>query len=383
MPKLLNAFQGAFFGLILLAMLRGITACQPSSQQQMERSSPIEALTSTADTAGFARALEPRVFHFPEDAGPHPEFQTEWWYYTGHLHNAAGRRFGYQLTFFRRGLAPKTVLHLKDWPTEQMYFAHFTVSDIENQRFYPFERWQRGSIELAGAQAEPFAVWLDHWRVAGDPEGEVTLEASAAGVDLNLRLQSLKPAVLQGEQGLSQKSAGVGNASYYYSRTRLASEGTLRLPDESQELSVRGTSWLDREWSTSVLSQKQAGWDWFSLHLPGNQELMLYQLRLKSGGVDSFSSGTFVNAEGKSTHLKVDDFSIEPTANWRSPETGITYPSGWVVKVPAQQLELHIEPLMKNQELPLSFVYWEGAVQVRNAAGESLGEGYVELTGYD
>ena len=217
----------------------------------------------------------------------------------------------------------------------------------------------------------------------GRPEGEVTLKASAAGVDLNLRLQSLKPVVLQGEQGLSQKSAGVGNASYYYSRTRLASEGTLRLPDESQELSVRGTSWLDREWSTSVLSQEQSGWDWFSLHLPGNQELMLYQLRLKSGGVDSFSSGTFVNAEGKSTHLKVDDFSIEPTANWRSPETGITYPSGWVVKVPAQQLELHIEPLMKNQELPLSFVYWEGAVQVRNAAGESLGEGYVELTGYD
>ena len=172
MAKLLNAFQGAFFGLILMAILQGITACQPSSQQQMERSSPIEALTSTTDTAGFARALEPRVFRFPEDAGPHPEFQTEWWYYTGHLHNAAGRRFGYQLTFFRRGLAPKTALNLEDWPTEQMYFAHFTVSDIENQRFYPFERWQRGSIELAGAQVKPFAVWLDHWRVSGDPKGK-------------------------------------------------------------------------------------------------------------------------------------------------------------------------------------------------------------------
>lgn len=382
MPKLLNPFYRCFFTGVILCLSLSLSHCAPA-KQRVESTSPIEALTTTQSTEGFSRALEPRPFRFPQDAGPHPDFQTEWWYYTGNLSDAEGRPFGFQLTFFRRALAPTTALQNNDWPTEQIYFAHFTVSDIKNQRFYPFERWQRGSIALAGAQAEPFRVWLDHWQIQGNPEGEVTLSAQAEGVDLQLRLNPLKPMVLQGDSGLSQKSGGVGNASYYYSRTRLASAGTLRLPGESDAFEVSGLSWLDREWSTSVLSREQTGWDWFSLQLPQQQELMLYQLRLKEGGVDRFSSGTFIDTQGVPHALTAKDFTIEPTATWVSPETGIRYPSAWQLKVPAHNLALKVKPLMNNQELPLSFTYWEGAVEIHNMQNAPLGKGYVELTGYD
>ena len=382
MPKLLNALSHGFFSVLVLCLSLALSHCAPAGQRT-ESTSPIEALTTTQNTEGFARALKPRAFRFPQDAGPHPDFQTEWWYYTGNLSDAQGRAFGFQLTFFRRALAPVTTLQPNDWPTEQVYFAHFTVSDIKNQRFYPFERWQRGSIDLAGAQAEPFRVWLHHWQIQGDPQGEVTLSAKADGVDLQLRLKPLKPLVLQGDRGLSQKSGGAGNASYYYSRTRLASAGTLRLPGESTVFAVNGLSWLDREWSTSVLSREQSGWDWFSLQLPQQQELMLYQLRRKEGGVDRFSSGTFIDAEGTSHPLKAKDFTIEATDTWVSPETGIRYPSAWQLKVPAHQLSLKVKPLMNNQELPLSFTYWEGAVEIQNMQNATLGRGYVELTGYD
>jgi predicted secreted hydrolase len=381
MPKLLNPLYRCFLLAVTLCLSLSLSHCAPP-KQRVESTSPIEALTTTQSTEGFSRALAPRVFRFPQDAGPHPDFQTEWWYYTGNLADAEGRPFGFQLTFFRRALAPVKAVQAGDWPTEQIYFAHFTVSDIKNQRFYPFERWQRGSIDLAGAQAEPFRVWLDHWQIQGDPGGEVTLSAKAEGVDLQLRLSPLKPLVLQGNRGLSQKSGGAGNASYYYSRTRLASAGTLRLPGEPAEFNVRGLSWLDREWSTSVLSQEQTGWDWFSLQLPQQQELMLYQLRLKEGGVDRFSSGTFIDTQGVPHVLTAKDFTIEVTDTWTSPDTGIRYPSAWQLKVPAHDLELKVKPLMNNQELPLSFTYWEGAVAIQNMQNAPLGKGYVELTGY-
>ena len=370
MPKIFWKMTLCWFLLNL-----SLSGCRSQAPKQ-SRNAAIEALSEAPSVEGFQRALKPRPFSFPADDGPHPDFQTEWWYYTGHLHSAA-RRFGYQFTIFRRGLLPGADTTPDDWTTHQIYFAHFTLSDIEQQRFYPFERWERGALGLAGAQAKPFKVWLNHWALSGDPQKQVQLRAETPEIGLQLNLKPLKPEVLQGNQGLSKKNAGEGNASYYYSRSRIQSQGQVRVQD--QTFAVTGESWLDREWSTSVLSAEQQGWDWFSLQLNDGRELMLYQLRLKNGRLDAYSSGTLIDPQGQSRALQSQDFEIRPVNYWTSPKTGVRYPSGWELKVKPAQLRLQVRPLMPHQELPLSFTYWEGAVEV---LGDVQGKGYVELTGY-
>lgn len=358
----------------LLALL---LACQPPVRPQ--RASAIEALSSQSGNAGFARALRPRPFVFPQDAGPHPDFQTEWWYYTGHLRTPVGRDFGYQLTFFRRGLKPGEAPKGNAWATHQIYFAHLALSDLQNQQFYSHERWSRGSLGLAGAQAVPYRVWLQNWQVEALPDGSTALQAQTADFALRLKLNARKPVVLHGQAGLSQKSPEVGNASYYYSQTRLASEGSLSIKGEN--LAVKGLSWLDREWSTSVLSKAQVGWDWFSLQLADGRELMLYQLRNRDNAKDPISSGTLIDKTGKTTPIKASDFQIAVLGHWKSPQTGVVYPAVWQLSLPKHALNLTLKPLQKDQELRLSFAYWEGAVEV---SGPGLsGKGYVELTGYD
>ncbi len=363
-----------------------LSACTPPETPQ--RANAIEALSSQSGSAGFARAFKPRPFVFPQDGGPHPDFQTEWWYYTGHLSTSVGRDFGYQLTFFRRGLKPGQAPKGNAWASHQLYFAHLALSDLQNQQFYAQERWQRGSLGLAGAQAQPFRVWLQNWQVQTLPDGSTDLQAQNQDFELRLKLRSLKPVVLHGQAGLSQKSPQAGNASYYYSQTRLQSEGSLKL--KAENWAVKGQSWLDREWSTSVLSKQQVGWDWFSLQLDDGRELMLYQLRNRDPGKNSnernqrkdpISSGSLIDKDGKTTPIKASDFQIEVLGQWKSPHTGVVYPSGWRLLLPKYALNLELQPRQKDQELRLSFAYWEGAVQVRGA-GQS-GKGYVELTGYE
>lgn len=372
------------FRSVLVCVLSGLAlcvgaGCRPAAPPAEGGLSAIDALSQTPESTGFARALTPRPFQFPADDGPHPAFQTEWWYYTGNLTSTgpSPRDFGYQLTFFRRALTPSQAATSPDWTAQQLYFAHFTLSDIAGGVFYPFERWSRGAIGLAGAQAAPHRVWLENWEVSGEPTRSLQLRAQAEEIDLQLTLVPLKPPVLQGNAGLSQKSGGVGNASYYYSRPRLRSQGELRIG--AQRWPVRGESWLDREWSTSVLSKEQAGWDWFSLQLTDGRELMLYQLRIRAGGIDSHSAGSLIAADGSSQTLKASDFTITPTDTWTSPRSGVRYPSGWQVEIPSAGLSLAITPRLRDQELPLALTYWEGAVQV---AGSQTGRGYVELTGY-
>ncbi|HEX6902431.1 MAG TPA: lipocalin-like domain-containing protein [Thermoanaerobaculia bacterium] len=333
---------------------------------------------------GYARALEPRNFSFPADHGPHPEFRTEWWYYTGNLETAEGRRFGFQLTFFRSALAPEMPARESEWATRQAWLAHFTVSDVEGERFRSFERWSRGAAGLAGARTEPFRVWLKDWsaQAAEDPMFPMRLQASAEDVALDLSLRQGKPPVLQGERGLSRKSAEPGNASYYYSLTRMPAEGTVRLGKE--RFQVTGLAWMDREWSTSFLGADQVGWDWFALQLSDGSDLMLYQLRRKDGTIDPASSGNVVEADGGSVPLSSKDFSIEPLSRWTSPRSGAAYPARWRVRVPSAELDLEIQPLLADQELDVSFRYWEGAVAVTGTRrGRPVqGRGYVELTGY-
>lgn len=362
------------FALIVSAylILRG-----SENRSDREGMSAGEAL-SDGDTEGFQKAIGKRDFVFPEDFGPHDLYQTEWWYYTGNLVDDSGRRFGYQLTFFRRAIMPQMPDRESKWASNQIYFAHFALSDISGEKFHAYERWSRATLGLAGAETEPLRVWVGDWYV-GKKDGTFVIKAEDENIAVDLNLDPVKPIVLQGNEGLSQKSDEPGNASYYFSQTRLETTGTVSL--KGNDFRVRGTSWLDREWSTSALGKNQEGWDWFSFQLDDGREVMLYQLRLKDGGVDSHSSGTLIRKDGTVVHLDADDFTIEVLDRWESPHTGILYPSRWRVSIPDYGISLDIVPYLSDQELVLSFVYWEGAVRV---SGDGVsGSGYVELTGYE
>ncbi len=340
------------------------------------------------ELAGFARADRPREFRFPDDHGPHPAYRTEWWYYTGNLKSAAGRHFGFQLTFFRTALKAPTdrVERTSAWGTQDVYMAHFALSDVATPRFYTFQRLSRAALGLAGASAVPFRVWLEDWSVTGEtaagPSVSMQLSAEEQDVALRLRLRPEKPLVLHGHNGLSQKGAAAGQASYYYSFTRLRSAGVLRLGDE--EFQVQGLSWLDREWSTSVLGEALQGWDWFALQLTNGQELMVYQVRQHSGRIHPLSSGTLVAADGTPQTLTSADFQIEALQTWRSPTDGTVYPAKWRLRIPGEAIDLTITPYMADQEMHTLIRYWEGAVRAQGTIqGRPLaGDGYVELTGY-
>ncbi len=367
--------------ILLLAIAAAFTSCQePASQPRASLS--LDGALRAADDRGYAKALAPREFHFPADHGPHPEFRTEWWYYTGNLATAEGRRFGFQLTFFRSALAPESLKRASAWATRQAWLAHFTVSDVDGKQFHSFERWSRGAVGLAGAQAAPFKVWVKDWTAEGAPVLPMHLKAAEGDVAIDLLLQAGKPPVLQGDHGLSRKGAEPGNASYYYSLTRMPAAGTVRVGGE--KFQVTGDAWMDREWSTSSLAAGQVGWDWFALQLADGSDLMLYRLRRNDGSADPASSGTAIAHDGSSRLLALADFQVESRGVWRSPRSGARYPESWRIRVPGEGLDLDVRPLLADQELDVSIRYWEGAVEVSGTrrGAPVRGYGYVELTGY-
>ncbi|BAU47380.1 hydrolase [Sulfurifustis variabilis] len=332
------------------------------------------------DTDGYARAEQPRPFRFPVDHGPHPGYRSEWWYFTGNLADAGGRRFGYELALFRFALAPGEAQRSSRWAARQVYMGHLALTDAGAQRFQYEERFARAALGLAGARGAPFRVWIEDWSVEGDGF-PWRLAAAGEGFALDLALDPLKPVVLQGDNGLSRKGAGAGNASYYYSIPRLATEGTITVGSVAH--TVRGESWLDREWSTSALEEGQAGWDWFGLQLDDGHELMVYRLRRRDGSVDPHSAGTLIAPDGTPLPLSDTDVRVDVLESWTSPRGG-TYPARWRFAVPAVDLTLEIEPVLDDQELDVTPRYWEGAVEIRGERkGQRItGRGYVELTGY-
>lgn len=337
------------------------------------------------DVEGYERAYGPRQFTFPEDHGPHPGYRTEWWYLTGNLATAEGREFGYQLTFFRNALAADAPERQSAWATDQVYMAHFAVTDVETNRFHAFDRFGRGALGLAGAEREPFRVWLEDWKLESlGPEG-VPFRARAAEGDvaIDFILEAGKPPVLQGEEGLSQKGPEPGNASYYYSFTRMPTRGTIRIGET--EFEVTGASWMDREWSTSALGGDQVGWDWFSLQLDDGRDLMYFQIRQSDGRPDEYSTGSLVGVDGaKERALRAGDAELRVLDHWTSPRDGTRYPARWRLTIPTEALDLTITPVIPDQELNLAVRYWEGAVRVAGTAGGRPigGQGYVEMTGY-
>lgn len=339
----------------------------------------IAALSAHSDGAGFARALEPRNFVFPRDHASHNNFRSEWWYFTGHLHDAKARPWGFQLTLFRFELSAQQTATSSKWRTPQVLLGHFALTDIAGQQFHAFERLSRALPAIAGTGVTPPSVWLDDWRIEQQGEHGWHLRAGQDGVEIELDLAPTSAVVLQGEAGLSRKSSAAGNASYYYSLPRLAARGQVRLADGTHP--VEGLAWLDREWSTSALSREQAGWDWFAVQLDDGGSLMFYRLRHRKPGHDTFSAGTYVDSRGVQHALRANDVTIDVLGEWHSAKSGRDYPQGWRLRVSSAALDLTLIPRLADQEWRARFHYWEGAVSVTQA-GQPAGLGYVELTGY-
>ncbi len=377
-------WKGAFCAaLLVLAALLALRQAQNRTRGALEEGglSVSQALGGSADP-GYFRAEKPRRFTFPADHGPHPGFRNEWWYFTGNLTGADGRRFGYQLTFFSTALTPHAAKRGSAWGANDVFMAHFAVTDVNGKRFHFAERFSRAALGLAGAAGDPFAVHLEDWsarQFKARPWG-VRLSAADRDMAIDLDLTAVKPEILNGEGGLSRKSATTGNASYYYSIPRLSTAGVIRVGGE--RFTVNGLSWLDREWSTSALESGQVGWDWFALHLEDGRDLMFYQLRRRDGSSDPFSGGTLVAADGGTRTLRREDVQLEVASWWTSPASGARYPALWTLRVPSAHLALEVVPRLPDQELRTGFRYWEGAVAIKGLQGSPNGSGYLEMTGY-
>lgn len=360
------------YGLFAAGLLHGCSDREPAAASALQ----LEEVLGGGNTEGFMRAEAPRAFVFPEDHGPHPGFRNEWWYLTGNLQTAAGRRFGYQVTFFSAAMRPpQTTGADSAWDSAHLWMAHFAITDVEAGTHEARERFSRANPGLAGAQVTPFKVWLEDWTLAGNGNDfPWRLQVKDQNLALNLDLTNAKPPALQGEQGLSQKSPAAGNASYYYSLTRMPSSGVLTIGNETFQVS--GNSWLDREWSTSALADDQNGWDWFSLQFDDGQELMYYQLRTDSGVPHANSQGNWTDRNGRQQLINNTDIVLEETAYWTSP-AGIRYATGWRMTYDNQQWQ--IKAMVDAQLMDLSIPYWEGAVDVLNADGAVVGRGYLEM----
>lgn len=354
------------------------------------------ALVMLVGTGLGAQAQRPALpgyrFEFPKDHFDHPEFATEWWYYTGNLSDDSGRPFGFELTFFRQAAAQALVHAVTEtpvWNLDQIYLAHFAVSDLQGQAFFHTYRLNRAGPELAGISQKEGRYWNGNWQVRFlDGSGRAELRTVTNEAVLQMTLEPRKAPVVHGRNGISQKGTDPGNASHYISFTRLAAMGTLTWKGKSY--SLHGLAWMDHEFFSHRLEDSEAGWDWFSIQLENNEELMFYRLRKKNGLGDPYSSGTFVDHAGGSHFLDAKDFVLEPAgATWTSPKTHATYPIAWRLRVPSLGLDLAQTTPLAAQELDGKEgegpTYWEGAVRyVGTRDGQPIkGSGYLEMTGYD
>jgi predicted secreted hydrolase len=336
--------------------------------------------------AQYRMALPGYHYEFPRDHFNHSDFQTEWWYYTGNLKSADGRKFGFELTFFREAVI-RDRAKSSTWDIKDLYLAHLALSDLDGRNFYHTERTNRSGPGIAGVSETRARIWNGNWQIQWEGSDQ-KLQAIDERFELHLTLHSQKPPVIHGENGVSQKAAGPGHASHYISFTRLATSGAIALGGRNFEVS--GTSWMDHEFFTHQLDSNQTGWDWLGLQLADNTELMLFHIRRKDGSIDPFSSGTYVDAQGKTAPLRFADFSLEPLGEkWTSPATHAVYPIHWKLSIPRLRMELEVKTPLDSQELTgntkLAPNYWEGAIVMtgeRNAQPLS-GVGYLEMTGYD
>ncbi len=329
----------------------------------------------------FKPALPGYEYVFPRDHGSHSEYRTEWWYYTGHLRTDGGRRYGFELTFFRSGVS--TEPRDSAWALRDLMPAHFAITDVEANAFRSYEKMNRGSTFTADAAEGKLDVFNEGWRAMTNPDGSWRISAKQGSDSLDLVLRTRKPPAVHGENGISVKSQGVGYASHYYSMTRLEAAGTIN----GQR--ATGQVWMDHEFGSAVLRENQQGWDWFSIQLDNDAELMLYVIRRTDGTPDVTSSGSLITSDGRVIHIRRDQMRVTSLAKWKSPKSGATYPMRWRVEVPSFDVMLNLSPLMNAQELVTKgsthVTYWEGACDVEGTFGGVAvrGDAYVEMTGYD
>jgi predicted secreted hydrolase len=342
-------------------------------------------LATTAAAPTWKEAAAGYTFAFPRDHASHPDYKIEWWYYTGNLGAQDGRRFGYQVTFFRVGV-DQVPANPSRWSVRDVYMTHLAVSDVSGQRYRYTERLSRGGPGLAGTASDRYHVWNEGWTGTLDERGRHVLRALDEKAGIDLVLEPGKPPVVNGLNGISQKGALAGNASHYYSLTRMPTKGVISI--EGQRVEVAGESWMDHEFGTTLLEPEQRGWDWLSIQLADGRELMLYQFRRTDGSRDPRSSGTFIERDGRARHLGQSDFTLTTGSRTFRSANGATYPIAWTVVIPSQKLELQVTTPLQNQELSLErssgVAYWEGLIDVTgNEAGRPVnGRGYLEMTGY-
>ncbi|MDE0141451.1 MAG: carotenoid 1,2-hydratase [Caldilineaceae bacterium] len=371
--------------LSLLLFLLLLSACS-GAQPSLASADVVEVLNRPVD-GRFARALKPLEFEFPRDHGPHNDYATEWWYYTGNLTGEEGGEYGFQLTFFRSALAPGEPNRPSDFAAQQLYMAHFAVTSGPAGRHVSFDRFSRGAGGVAGATGSPrYEVWLDDWRAQETAPGQMHLQAAAEDdngpVSIDLTLTESRPPLLHGEAGYSRKGPEPGNANHYYSLVRMETAGEIVFA--GRRIPVTGLSWMDHEFGTSALSADAVGWDWFAVTLDNDVVLMFAEIRTESGTSQEIFEGTLGFPDGRQVSISADDFTLTTTGQWTSPDSGTVYPGGWRVTFPQHEIELSIDPLIDDQEMDVAFRYYEGATVVRGTMnGEPVaGRGYVELTGY-
>jgi predicted secreted hydrolase len=336
--------------------------------------------------AQYRSALPGYHFKFPRDHFNHPDFQTEWWYYTGNLKSSGGHRFGFELTFFRQAVN-RDPAKSAAWDIRDLYLAHLALSDLDGQRFYHAERTNRSGPGIAGVSQANGHIWNGNWQIQWTDDNQ-KLQAVDDRFELRFTLHADKVPVIHGENGVSQKAAGPGHASHYVSLTRLATKGSIEL--DGKKFDVTGTTWMDHEFFTHQLEANQTGWDWLSIQLEDKTELMLFHIRRKDGSIDPYSAGTFVDVRGRTTHLRAGDFTLQPLGKtWTSPETHAAYPISWKISIPKLNLDLEATTPLASQELAekskFTPSYWEGAIVLTGHRENqpSGGVGYLEMTGYD
>jgi len=343
-------------------------------------------LIATCATAQDYKTAQPGyTFAFPRDYFNHEEYQTEWWYYTGNVTSSEGRRFGFELTFFRQGVSRAD--RSDPWFVHDLWMAHIALSDINGQHFLTEERLNRAGPGIAGVDAHTGLLWNGNWQ-AHITEQQQTLRGVAGKFGFALNLRPIKQPVIQGQDGISQKAEGAGHASHYFSLTRLLTTGSIDLDGKTYQ--VEGASWMDHEFFSGSMAANEVGWDWLSVQLEDGTELMLYRLRHKDGSIDPYSSGSFVDASGRSQFLSAGDFAMrsgpDSAGFWTSPATRATYPVQWHVSIPRLKMELDITTPLRSQELASRFgtSYWEGAIDAAGTRDQSRlrGAGYLEMTGY-
>ena len=384
----MNSYLKAALGLFALCFMAWplLSGIWTYSEDSNPRSQSITSFLSDSGSGDYETVVPGYRLEFPKDHGAHPGFRQEWWYFTGNLESTSGKRFGYQLTFFRFATGANPELPKGGWNSDQTWMSHFVISDVDGRRFIAAEDFARGGLGLGGAESAPFRVWTNGWfaaeqeRVPGcEPCLSLSLSASTDQMAIDLQLDASAAPILHGDQGYSKKQGDGSVASYYYSFPDLTTDGVIEIAGE--RFDVVGESWMDREWSSAILGDNQIGWDWFAVHLDDGRNLMMFKLRSDNDDQTGYYYGVLHQPDGAIEQLA--GLQFQPTGYWRAPVSGANYPVSW--SITGGGLDLQIEPWQENQEVNLLFTYYEGAISITGTVSGSqvAGRGYMELTGYE